>query len=112
MAQPASDPPDEKEADVVEVDSSTAPAAQGEKIKLSRKIVDDAYSDQWTNRRRMAWVSLISMSVFTALVLFTIPESRLKAAEYVLSWYYMASSTVICTYMGLSTWATISRYKA
>ena len=62
---------------------------------------------RWTNRRRMAWTSLISMVLITALILFTplCPESRLKIVNEVITWYYFACASVIGAYMGFTTWA-------
>lgn len=61
---------------------------------------------RWKNRRRMAWVSLISMLVVTVLVLFYIPEERLKLLEEVITWFYFSMASVIGCYMGFTTWAS------
>lgn len=63
---------------------------------------------RWKNRRRMAWVSLISMTVITFLILFTnfVPEARLKVLSEVITWYYFCSASIIGAYMGFTTWAS------
>jgi len=64
---------------------------------------------RWTNRRRMAWLSLICIILVTCLILFTnlVPESRLKVLSEVITWFYFCLSSVIGAYMGLTTWASI-----
>lgn len=61
---------------------------------------------RWKNRRRMAWVSLISMLIVTILVLFYIPEERLKILSEVITWFYFSMASVIGCYMGFTTWAS------
>ena len=63
---------------------------------------------RWQNRRRMAWVSLLSMIGFTGLIFFTklVPESRLQILNEVITWYYFAMASVIGAYMGFTTWAS------
>ena len=66
---------------------------------------------RWQNRRRMAWVSLLSMTLVTYLILFTnlVPEERLKILGEVITWYYFCSASIIGMYMGATTWASISK---
>lgn len=64
---------------------------------------------RWKNRRRMAWIALISMIFITFLILFTnlVPESRLKVLSEVITWYYFCSASIIGAYMGFTTYASI-----
>jgi hypothetical protein len=62
---------------------------------------------KWTNRRRMAWTSLIAMIVVTLLCLFVVPESRLAVLSEPLTWFYFCMAGVIGSYMGMTTWASI-----
>ena len=64
---------------------------------------------RWKNRRRMAWLSLISMTVLTYLIIFTkiVPESRLTILSEVITWYYFCCVSVIGSYMGVTLWAHI-----
>ena len=64
---------------------------------------------RWTNRRRMAWASLLSIIFFSFLIFFTnlIPESRLAILQEPITWFYFCLSGVIGSYMGLTTWASI-----
>jgi branched-subunit amino acid transport protein len=64
---------------------------------------------RWKNRRKMAWMSLISMTLVTYLILFTnwCPPERLKIVTEVITWYYFASAAIIGAYMGATTFAHI-----
>lgn len=70
------------------------------------------------SQRRMAWVAIISMIVFT-LFLFSplISESRVEALADLLGLFYIAQAGVVGAYMGATAWmsksstpTTISRY--
>lgn len=63
---------------------------------------------RWKNRRRMAWVSLISMIVVTFFILFTdaISVEKLKIVGEVITWFYFAMASIIGAYMGFTTWAS------
>jgi len=65
---------------------------------------------RWVNRRRMAWVSLISMIVITFFILFTnaISIEKLKVLSEVITWFYFSCASVIGAYMGFTTWASRS----
>ena len=67
---------------------------------------EDLMHKRWRNRRRMAWVSLISMLVVTILAFFVIPESRLVLLSEVITWFYFGMVSVIGAYMGFTTWAS------
>jgi len=62
---------------------------------------------RWQNRRRMAWVSLVSMIIVTILILFVVPESRLNILSEVITWFYFAMTSIIGAYMSVTTWAHI-----
>ena len=66
-------------------------------------------SKRWKNRRRMAWMSLISMTIITFLILFTnfVSVERLAVLGEVITWYYFCSASIIGMYMGATTWASI-----
>jgi hypothetical protein len=63
---------------------------------------------RWQNRRRMAWWSLISMTIVTFLILFTnlVPEEKMKILSEVITWYYLSCASIIGAYMGFTTWAS------
>jgi hypothetical protein len=73
--------------------------------KIEREI--NLNIKRWKNRRRMAWVSLISMNIFTILILFVVPENRLVILSDVITWFYFAMTSIIGTYMGVTTYAHI-----
>lgn len=72
----------------------------------NQEIIDNKL--RWQNRRRMAWLCLISMILITFVILFTdwCPESRLKILAEVITWYYFTTASIIGAYMGFTTWAS------
>lgn len=68
---------------------------------------------RWKNRRRMAWLSLISMIIIT-LVLILVPESiitvtKLSVIGEFITWFYFACTGVIGAYMGVTTYAHMKK---
>jgi hypothetical protein len=55
--------------------------------------------------RRMAWVAIISMIVFTA-VLFSpmVSESRVAALADLLGLFYIAQASIVGAFMGVTAW--------
>jgi len=80
----------------------------GSDMQGQNGIIDlDLQKQRWKNRRRMAWLSLITMIGVTILLLFgAIPETRLKAIAEPITWFYFAMASVIGAYMGFTTWAS------
>ena len=62
---------------------------------------------RWKNRRRMAWISLISMILVTGTLLFVpIPIERLKILGETIEWYFLSMASIVGAYMGFTTWAS------
>ncbi len=58
-----------------------------------------------TAQRKMALTALISMIVFTIILMLPIiPESRLKLMGEVSSMFYIAMAGIVGAYMGMSAW--------
>ena len=59
--------------------------------------------------RRMAWVAMISMIVFTVvLFLPVVSESRVSALADLLGLFYIAQAGVVGAYMGVTAWMSKS----
>ena len=56
--------------------------------------------DQWKNRRRMAWLSLIAALLFPLLLLYT--ESAQLGS--VAGPFYGFAGAVVAAYIGFATW--------
>lgn len=69
----------------------------------------ETVADTWKNRRRMAWIALISMILFTIYLFTFAPMEKLKPLGDVITWYYMTMSTIVCAYMGLATYAYVRK---
>lgn len=62
------------------------------------------YEQKAVNRRRMAWLALISMIVSAFCMMFFVPESRLKQLDGLLEIYWLALGSIVGAYVGISTW--------
>ena len=81
-----------------------------EEIKETNGNGDKEMTKQrWKNRRRMAWVSLISMILVTITILFTeiVEIERLNVLKEVITWFYFSCASIIGMYMGATTYASI-----
>ena len=73
------------------------------------------------SQRRMAWISITSMIVFTALLFSpALSDSRVNALSDLLGLFYIAQAGVVGAYMGVTAWmskgssssASMSRFQA
>ena len=56
------------------------------------------------NRRRQAWIALWSMIVVTILMMFAVPESKIKLITDILPFFYITMASVVGAYHGFSAW--------
>lgn len=59
--------------------------------------------ERWKNRRRMAWISLISILVVTFLSFFVVNEGRLKLLSDVINMFYLSMASIVGAYVGFAT---------
>lgn len=79
---------------------------------MSNTPTDDVTSDPntWKNRRKMAYIALLSMVLVTAYMLSPYMDlDRIKALESVITWFYTVMASIIAAYMGFTTWAYIKK---
>lgn len=69
-------------------------------------------AQRWRSRRLMAWVSLISILGFGAMMMFLVPTERLSGLADVYNAICMTCGSVIAAYIGGSVWAFISSNKS
>ena len=61
-------------------------------------------------QRRMAWVSMISMIVFTAAVFLPIfPDARIKALSDLFGLFYIGQAGVVGAYMGMTAYMSAKK---
>lgn len=58
---------------------------------------------RWQNRRRMAWIALISILIVTILAFFVVVESRLKLLGDVINMFYLSMASIVGAYVGFAT---------
>jgi formate hydrogenlyase subunit 4 len=62
---------------------------------------------RWKNRRRMAWLCLISMIIVTFILLFSsMSIEKIKAISNIIEWFYLTMASIIGAYMGFTTWSS------
>ena len=80
--------------DGVVSDEELAAVAKLEELEMQEEKADA--------QRRMAWVSLISMLVFTGFVFLPIfPDSRIQALADLFGLFYIGMAGVVGAYMGM-----------
>ena len=60
------------------------------------------------NKRRMAWIALLSILVVTGLMMFVVDMDRLDKLSDVVVWFYFSMASIIGAYMGMTTWAKVN----
>jgi hypothetical protein len=61
-------------------------------------------------QRKMAWISIISMLVFTALLVLPIfPDSRIKALADLFGLFYIGMAGVVGAYMGMTAYMSAKK---
>ena len=61
-------------------------------------------------QKKMAWVAMISMLVFTALVFLPIfPDTRIKALSDLFGLFYIGMAGVIGAYMGMTAYMSAKK---
>lgn len=71
----------------------------------------EAWSVFRADRRRMAWLALLSTIIFTAVLFVWPPVERLEKMEDIITWYYMAMTTIVLGYLGFKSWTAIKGKK-
>jgi len=56
------------------------------------------------NRRRQAWVAELAMIGVTLLLMFAVPETKIKLITDILPFFYITMASVIGAYHGFSAW--------
>lgn len=64
------------------------------------------YERKATNRRRMAWLSLVALIVSGFSLMFFVPESRLSQLNGILELYWLSLGGIVGAYVGMSAWAS------
>lgn len=74
------------------------------------KDIDDPVNGvRRTNRRRMAWTSLIVIIVQTILLFFVVDPERIKVLSEPIVWSYFCNAGIVGSYMGAATFEHIKR---
>ena len=78
-----------------------------EELEMVKKIHEAENADEKADaQRRMAWISMIAMILFTVIVMIPgiIPESRLKLIGDLSDLFYIGMAGVVGAYMGMTAY--------
>ena len=90
------------DGDGIVTDEEMAAIAKIEEMEMQEEKADA--------QRRMAWVSLIAMLVFTCLVFLPIfPDSRIKALADLFGLFYIGMAGVVGAYMGMTAYMSAKK---
>ena len=64
------------------------------------------YEKKAVNRRRMAWLSLVSLIISGFALMFFVPEKRLERLDGILELYWVSLGGIVGAYVGISAWAS------
>ena len=78
-----------------------------QELEMVKKIHEAENADEKADaQRRMAWISMIAMILFTVIVMIPgiIPESRLKLLGDLSALFYIGMAGVVGAYMGMTAY--------
>lgn len=88
-------------------------------IEASDQLLElELREEKADSQRRMAWVAILSMIVFTMLLFSpVISDTRVAALADLLGLFYIAQAGVVGAYMGVTAWmskssSSVSRFSA
>ena len=65
----------------------------------------EAQEEKSDAQRRMAWISIVAMLIFTALLFLPIfPDSRIKALSDLFGLFYIGMASIVGAYMGMTAY--------
>lgn len=64
------------------------------------------YQRKATNRRKIAWVSLVAMIATAFCIMFLVPETKLERIKDMLDLYWISLGGIVGAYVGMSAWAS------
>lgn len=69
-------------------------------------VEDPNHPSRWKHRRRMAYVSLVSIIAVTLILLGPwVPVERVDKLSDLISWFYFSLASIVGAYMGFATWS-------
>lgn len=80
-----------------------------DEIRKKDDIDDPIKGTRRTNRRRMAWTSLICMIIETLLLFFVVDPERIKVLSEPIVWSYFCNAAIVGSYMGAATFEHIKK---
>lgn len=92
------------------IDSNNNGELSDEEIMHANELLElELREEKADTQRKMAWVAMVSMLIFT-IALFSpiVSDSRVQALADLLGLFYIAQAGVVGAYMGFTTWMSRS----
>lgn len=67
---------------------------------------------RWRTRRQMAWLAFILIIAFTSVALWVIPPSTLNQLGTIISWFFIAMTSIIAAYLGADAFTYVASLKS
>jgi uncharacterized membrane protein YdjX (TVP38/TMEM64 family) len=97
----------QKDSDFEELDLDGDGIVSDQEIKALEAI---EMREKMDAQRQMAWISLISMIIFTMAVFLPIfPDSRIKALADLFGLFYIGMAGVVGAYMGMTAYMSAKK---
>lgn len=92
----------EKESKYAEFDLDGDGIVSDDEIRLQQEMVELSLREEKADtQKRMAWVAMMSMVVFSIFLMLPImPDSRVNALSDLLGLFYIAQASVCAAYFG------------
>ena len=75
------------------------------------KTDSSTISNQFKNKKWLAWVALISTIMVMFSVLFCLDDGKIKVVSGIIQWFFTLMASIIGAYVGFSTWQDVSEMK-
>ncbi len=100
----------EEDSQYNDFDSNNNGIVSDEELEKAERIVDLENKDQKEDQlRKMAWVAMLSMVIFTILLFLPfVSNDRLVALDNILSMFYIAQAGVVASFFGSSAYMSRS----
>lgn len=75
---------------------------------IDSKLTTEGAEEIWDGRRRMAWLALVAIILPTLYIIgFVVDVSVIRELGVLMSWFYLALASIVCSYFGFTTWSSI-----
>jgi hypothetical protein len=86
--------------------SDESPTSNGR--EQDNPFEDPNHPTRWVHRRRMAYMSLISIFIVTGYLLGPwVTDTRVDVLSDIIEWFYFSMASIVGAYMGFASWSAV-----